>query len=71
MPVLRAYNAFSVDELRDALSSEQDQVKLIQAYVFEPDAWLELFSESQKNPVLKRALRLIVQMGTVCATLTG
>ncbi|KAJ2833420.1 hypothetical protein GGI24_000862 [Coemansia furcata] len=71
MPVLRAYNAFSGDELRDALSSEQDQVKLIQAYVFDPDSWLELFSESQKNPVLKRALRIIVQMGTVCATLTG
>ncbi|KAJ2001534.1 hypothetical protein GGI04_001145 [Coemansia thaxteri] len=71
MPVPRAYNAFSVDELRDALGSEQEQVKLIQSFVFDPDSWLELFSETQKNPVLKRALRIIVQMGTVCATLTG
>ncbi|KAJ2351343.1 hypothetical protein H4S02_013636, partial [Coemansia sp. RSA 2611] len=71
MPVPRAYNAFSVDELRDALGSEKDQVNLIQKYVYDPDSWMELFEESQKNQVLKRALRIIVQMGTLCATLTG
>ncbi|KAI9506283.1 hypothetical protein BX070DRAFT_232421 [Coemansia spiralis] len=71
MPTPRAYNAFTVDELRDALGSEEDQVKLIQTYVFDQESWLELFSESRKNPVIKRALRIIVQMGTVCATLTG
>ncbi|KAI8323815.1 hypothetical protein GQ54DRAFT_257638 [Martensiomyces pterosporus] len=71
MPVPRAYTTFSVDELRDALGSEQEQVKLIQTYIFDPESWKELFTESLKNPVLKRALRIIVQMGTVCATLTG
>ncbi|KAJ2785972.1 hypothetical protein H4R18_000187 [Coemansia javaensis] len=71
MAVPRAYNAFTADELRSALGSEQDQVRLIQTCVFDPDVWLELFSEQQKNAVLKRALRVVVQMGTVCATLTG
>ncbi|KAJ2615154.1 hypothetical protein H4S08_001387 [Coemansia sp. RSA 1365] len=71
MPVPRAYNAFTIDDLRDALGSEQDQFKLIQSYIFDPDSWLELLTETQKNPVLKRALRIVVQMGTLCATLTG
>ncbi|KAJ2757951.1 hypothetical protein IWQ56_006133 [Coemansia nantahalensis] len=71
MPVPRAYNAFTADELRDALGSEQDQVKLIQSCIHDPDVWLELFEELQKNTVLKRGLRIIVQMGTLCATLTG
>ncbi|KAJ2383491.1 hypothetical protein GGI23_007130, partial [Coemansia sp. RSA 2559] len=71
MPAPRAYNVFSADQLRDALGSEEDQARLIRSYVFDQDAWMELFSESRKNPVLKRALRIIVQMGTVCATLTG
>ncbi|KAJ2455623.1 hypothetical protein EV183_000722 [Coemansia sp. RSA 2336] len=71
MPVPRAYNAFSVDELRESLANEKSQVELIQKYVFDPDSWMELFEESQKNQVLKRALRIVVQMGTLCATLTG
>ncbi|KAJ1893987.1 hypothetical protein LPJ66_005448 [Kickxella alabastrina] len=71
MPVPRAYNTFTEDELRNALSSEQDQIHLIQTCVFDPDVWADIFAESQKNPVVKRALRIIVQMGTLCATLTG
>lgn len=71
MAVLRTYNPFSPDELRQALGSEQEQIELIKTCVFDPDSWLEIFSESQKNTVLKRALRIIVQMGTVCATLSG
>ncbi|KAJ1719305.1 hypothetical protein LPJ53_005913 [Coemansia erecta] len=71
MPLPRAYNAFSEDDLRSALGSEQEQAKLVQTSIFDPDAWQTLFNESQKNPVLKRALRIIVQMGTLSATLTG
>ncbi|KAJ1893971.1 hypothetical protein LPJ66_005460 [Kickxella alabastrina] len=71
MPVPRAYNTFTEDELRNALGSEQDQIRLIQTCVFDPDVWADIFAESQKNPVVKRALRIIVQMGTLCATLTG
>ncbi|KAJ2723717.1 hypothetical protein GGI07_002426 [Coemansia sp. Benny D115] len=71
MPVPRAYNPFTEDELRAALGSEQEQVQLIENYVFDSDAWSEVFSESKKNAVHKRALRIIVQMGTLCATLTG
>ncbi|KAJ1933752.1 hypothetical protein EC988_009018, partial [Linderina pennispora] len=70
MPVPRAYTMFGTDELQAALGSEQDQVKLVQTYLFDPESWQELFNESQKNPVIKRALRVIVQMGTVAATLT-
>ncbi|KAJ1856233.1 hypothetical protein GGH12_002801 [Coemansia sp. RSA 1822] len=71
MPVPRAYNAFSTDELREALGSEKEQVNLIQKYVFDPDSWQELFDELRRNQVLKRALRIVVQMGTLCAALTG
>ncbi|KAJ2547336.1 hypothetical protein EV175_005261 [Coemansia sp. RSA 1933] len=71
MTAPRAYNAFTVEQLRDALGSEEEHARLIRSYVFDQDAWMELFSESRKNPVLKRALRIVVQMGTVCATLTG
>ncbi|KAJ2842501.1 hypothetical protein J3B02_005558 [Coemansia erecta] len=71
MPVPRAYNTFTEDDLRNALGSEQELVKLIQTCIFDPDVWIEQFGESQKNPVLKRALRILVQMGTLCATLTG
>ncbi|KAJ2365002.1 hypothetical protein IW150_006332, partial [Coemansia sp. RSA 2607] len=71
MPVPRAYNAFSEDDLRSALGSESDQAKLVQTSIFDPDVWKALFTESQKNPVIKRALRIIVQMGTLSATLTG
>ncbi|KAJ1945619.1 hypothetical protein FBU59_002254 [Linderina macrospora] len=70
MPVPRAYTMFGSDELQAALGNEQDQAKLVQTYLFDPETWQELFSESQKNPVIKRALRVIVQMGTVAATLT-
>ncbi|KAJ2133432.1 hypothetical protein GGH17_003198, partial [Coemansia sp. RSA 788] len=49
MPVPRAYNAFSADELREALGSEKEQVNLIQKYVFDPDSWQELFDELRRN----------------------